>query len=193
MNTKSILFVGCVAAMVFCGSVATAEARGGFAGGGFSGGGSRGGGFHNGAATARTAPGFARAGSRFGNGNFRNFRNFHHRFRHRDFDDDDFFFFGDPFFFGASFFYPYGYGYYPYGYYPYGYRPYGYDPYGYGYGGYNQSGYLGSAAGRRSSVAEIQRRLARAGYYHGRIDGVMGPRTRSAMRAYQRSHDVTVR
>jgi len=197
MNTKSILFVGGVAAMVFCGSVATAEARGGFAGGGFSGGGSRGsggGGFHNGTANARMGPGFARAGSRFGNGNFRNsrnFRNFHNRFRHRDFDDDDnFFFFGDPFFFGASFFYPYGYGYYPYGYPPYGYSPYGN---GYGYGSYNQSGYLGSAAGRRSSVVDIQRRLARAGYYHGRIDGVMGPRTRSAMRAYQRSHNVTVR
>jgi peptidoglycan hydrolase-like protein with peptidoglycan-binding domain len=39
----------------------------------------------------------------------------------------------------------------------------------------------------------IQRRLARAGYYHGRIDGVMGPRTRSAMRAYERDRHVTQR
>jgi peptidoglycan hydrolase-like protein with peptidoglycan-binding domain len=38
----------------------------------------------------------------------------------------------------------------------------------------------------------IQRRLARAGYYHGRIDGVMGPRTREAMRAYQQSHNRRV-
>jgi Putative peptidoglycan binding domain len=190
MNTKSILFTGCVAAMVLCGSAAIAEARGGFAGGGFSAGGSRGGGFNSGAAFSRTGPGFARAGSRFGSGNF---RNFHHRFRNRDFDDDDFFFFADPFFLGASLFYPFGYGYYPYGYYPYGYPPYGYYPYGYGYGPYDQSGYLASAAGRRSAVVDIQRRLARAGYYHGRIDGVMGPRTRSAMRAYRRTHEVTER
>jgi Putative peptidoglycan binding domain len=190
MSAKPILFVSCVAAMTLSASVAMAAGHGGSTGGGSSGGGSRSGGFggfHGGAAPARMTPGFARAGSRFGNGNFRNFRNFNHRFRHRDFDDDNFFFFGDPFFFGGSF-YPYGYGYYPYGYPPYGYYPYGN---GYGYGSYNQSGYLGSAAGRRSSVVDIQRRLAHAGYYHGRIDGVMGPRTRSAMRAYQRSRDVT--
>jgi len=195
MNAKSILFVGCVATMVFCGSVAIAEAHGGFAGGGVSGGGSRAGGFQNG---ARTGPGFARAGSRFGSGNFGSFRG--DRFHHRGFNN--FVFVGDPFFFGDPFFYGYGYGYYPYGYYPYGYppygypygyQPYGYYPSGYGYGPYNQSGYLGSSAGRSSSVVDIQRRLARAGYYHGRVDGVMGPRTRSAMRAYQRSHDVTGR
>jgi len=77
---------------------------------------------------------------------------------------------------------PYGYGYYGYGYgYPYGYgygSPYGYgDPYGYGQ--YGQASH--------SRVAELQRRLAHAGYYHGSIDGVLGPRTRQAIRAYARN------
>jgi Putative peptidoglycan binding domain len=27
-----------------------------------------------------------------------------------------------------------------------------------------------------------------AGYYHGAIDGIMGPATRSAIRAYERDH-----
>src|SRR5262249_61621074 len=95
--------------------------------------------------------------------------------------------------------YPYGYGYgygygYPYGGYPYGYgygsnyygdAGYGYGGYGYGYGG-NGYGY-----GGRSTVLQVQRRLARAGYYHGSIDGIMGPGTRRAIRAYERDHNST--
>jgi hypothetical protein len=67
--------------------------------------------------------------------------------------------------------------------YPYGY--YGGYNYGYGYyGGYGSDyGYGGSSGSR---VAELQRRLARAGYYHGAIDGIMGPATRRAIRAYER-------
>jgi hypothetical protein len=61
-------------------------------------------------------------------------------------------------------------------------------PYGY-YGGYNYGDYgSGYGYGSRSRVAELQRRLARAGYYHGSIDGVLGPQTRRALRAYQRDH-----
>jgi hypothetical protein len=186
MNTKSVLGCAVVAAVTLTASVALAASHsggGGSRGAGFSGGGARG----SGSARNGVAP--ARSGTNFGrfrpgvSGNFRNFRG--DRFRHRHFNDNDFFFFGDPFF------YPFGYGYYPYGYYPYGYYPYGYyPPYGYGngYGNgvYGQSGY------EASSVVNIQRRLARAGYYHGRIDGVMGPRTREAMRAYQRSHGARV-
>jgi peptidoglycan hydrolase-like protein with peptidoglycan-binding domain len=37
-------------------------------------------------------------------------------------------------------------------------------------------------------VAELQRRLARAGYYHGSVDGVLGPQTRRAIRAYEQDH-----
>jgi Putative peptidoglycan binding domain len=63
-------------------------------------------------------------------------------------------------------------------------------PYGY-YGGYNYGGYgsgygYGDSSGSR--VAELQSRLARAGYYHGAIDGIMGPATRRAIRAYERDH-----
>ena len=109
--------------------------------------------------------------------------------------------------------YPYGYGYdspYGYGYdyysapaYGYGYygnQGYGYGDQGYGYGnqGYGSQGYgyrdqgrgndnQANGYGDRSSVEQLQRRLARAGYYHGAIDGIMGPETRSAISAFERS------
>ena len=72
--------------------------------------------------------------------------------------------------FGFPIFYPYPYYgyYYPYDYY--GYQNYGYD--------------------RRYTVVEVQRRLARAGYYHGPIDGILGPETRRAIRAYEREHNM---
>src|SRR4029453_1362873 len=109
--------------------------------------------------------------------------------------------------------YPYGYGYYPYsyGYSPYGYGYgsgyYGYGPgysgYGAGYygnsyygNGYYRSGYFrgygynGNRSGvvGRSSVVRLQQQLARAGYYRGPIDGIMGSRTPYAFRAYQHDH-----
>ena len=34
-------------------------------------------------------------------------------------------------------------------------------------------------------VADLQDKLARAGYYHGQIDGVLGPETRHALLRYQ--------
>ena len=116
--------------------------------------------------------------------------------------------FGFPGWWGWGWGYPYGYGYgYPYGYYGYGYGdPYGYGGYGYGGYGYGDYGYgngygngygygsggqnggsqYGSAT--RSRVAELQRRLSRAGYYRGSIDGVLGPQTRRAIRAYEQEH-----
>jgi hypothetical protein len=180
MNTKQILFASCVAAMTLSASIAIAGSHGGSAGGGFSGGGARagGGGSPGGFAGSRMTPGFARSGSRFGPGFSGNFRG--DRFRHGRFNN--FVFFDD---FGDPFFYPYYYGYYPYGY------PYGYGPYGYGYDPYDQPGYPGVAAGT-GSVRGLQLRLARAGYYHGRIDGVMGSRTRYALRAYERSRNSRV-
>ncbi len=40
----------------------------------------------------------------------------------------------------------------------------------------------------RSKVAELQRRLSRAGYYRGSVDGILGPQTRRAIRAYESDH-----
>jgi hypothetical protein len=84
----------------------------------------------------------------------------------------------------------YGYGN---GNYGYGYGSSGYD-YGYGYssGDYYGSDYGGTDQGNdnrtHSRVAELQRRLARAGYYSGAIDGILGPETRQAIRAFERDH-----
>jgi hypothetical protein len=104
-----------------------------------------------------------------------NWRHHHHH------NNNDVVFIGDfgfPFW-GWGWGYPYGYGYgYPYGY-GYGYGGYGYGDYGYGNG-------YGYGYGNQSTVVQVQRRLAQAGYYHGAIDGIMGPQTRRAIRAYER-------
>ena len=76
------------------------------------------------------------------------------------------------------------YGYYPYDYYGYGGYP---SDYRYGAYSYNEPGY---AYSNGSVVITVQTRLARAGYYHGPIDGVMGPGTRFAIRAYERDHGL---
>jgi hypothetical protein len=115
--------------------------------------------------------------------------------------------FGWPYYDSYAYdYYPYGY---PYGYgygYPYG-SGYGYDSGGYGgsyYGdqnGYDSSNYdqggddssnydrNGYGSNNRSAVAaevaDLQDKLARAGYYHGQIDGVLGPETRHALVRYQ--------
>ena len=112
--------------------------------------------------------------------------------------------------------YPYGYGYgygYPSGYgygdpYGYGYGGNQYGGYGYGYGGNQYGGYgnggnqhgdygngngYSNATPTHSRVAELQRRLARAGYYRGSIDGVLGAQTRRAIRSYERDHGYASR
>ena len=83
-----------------------------------------------------------------------------------------------------------GYGYPYYGYYPYGYSSYPSSSYSYGYSSYRPT-YRGQTA-NTSVVVQVQQRLARAGYYHGRVDGVTGSQTRSAIRAYQRAHNMRV-
>ncbi|HEY4255647.1 MAG TPA: peptidoglycan-binding domain-containing protein [Candidatus Udaeobacter sp.] len=64
-------------------------------------------------------------------------------------------------------------------------NPYSYSYYPYDYYGYNDYGY-----GNVRLVVEVQRRLARAGYYHGAIDGILGPETRRAISAYERDHKM---
>jgi Putative peptidoglycan binding domain len=109
--------------------------------------------------------------------------------------------------------YVFNYGYYSNGYYPsygygFGYPYYGnwypswswsipyafnYDYYSSGYNPsyqYDYDYYSDPAYGYadRSSIAQLQSRLARAGYYYGAIDGIMGPQTRRAIRAYERAY-----
>ncbi|HEX8076375.1 MAG TPA: peptidoglycan-binding domain-containing protein, partial [Chthoniobacterales bacterium] len=62
-------------------------------------------------------------------------------------------------------------------------------PYGYGY--YPRTTvYVTGNITDDATVAAVQRRLARAGYYHGAIDGVIGPGTRSAVRAFERNNGL---
>jgi hypothetical protein len=202
MNSKKIMLLGCVAACVFAVSTATAQMRG--HGGSMPRMGMRGppmshsmgrmgmrGGFmpqSMGRMPMHRDPmmnsfsGFRRFGDRDFNRNDR-FGRFN-RFNDRDFDRDDRFHrfnhfnnvvfigdFGFPWWWGWGPWWGWGWGY-PYGYY-------GYGDYGSGYG-------YGDSSGSR--VAELQSRLARAGYYHGAIDGIMGLATRRAIRAYERDH-----
>src|SRR5437667_2211492 len=181
MNKKAILLLSALAAVALAAPLAMADPRGG-----------RGGGGHFRRAPARGA--FAMTGStgtfRQGGFNRWNGNRWSGDWRHRGHfrDRDDFIFFGG---FGFPY-YGYPYGYYPYGYYGYGYYPYGYSsPYGYDYGYSREPAYGYDYRDRYrggSSVVALQRQIARAGYYHGAIDGIMGPETRRAVRAYERSH-----
>jgi hypothetical protein len=102
--------------------------------------------------------------------------------------------------------YYYGGGSYPnYGYYsgwPYsnwGYGTYsGYYPYsyvgGYPYSGYNNyySYYTPTYGYNASMVAAVQRRLGQLGYYHGVVDGVIGPQTSGAIAAFESRNGLAV-
>ena len=111
---------------------------------------------------------------------------------------------GTRYYGGTSYYY--GGGYYPnYGYYsgwPYSSWGYGtssgYYPYSYG-GGYPYSGYNNYYSYYRptygysgSTVAAVQRRLGQLGYYHGVVDGVIGPQTRGAIAAFESRNGLSV-
>jgi hypothetical protein len=186
---------------------------GGGGGGGFGGGFRGSGGSSSHSAPSRMAQGRAgMGGPRFANGRFNSggarvfarqpasahpnwsrnrdhfFHGHHFRFVNGSWFCFDFGFY-DPFW-GYGYPYAYGYGY-----------PYGYP---YGYGGYDQNddgvydgkdaGYQGSDNGsyQGSPVAVAQARLKRLGYYHGRIDGQIGPATERAIAEYQRDHGQRV-
>src|SRR5947208_14580488 len=203
MNSKKIILLGCVAACVFAASTATAQMRG--HGGSMPRMGMRGppmshsmgrmgmrGGFMphsmgrmpmHGGPMMNSPSGFRRFGNRdfnrtdrfgrfnrFNDGRFVRNHRFHHfnHFNNVVFIGD----FGFPWWWGWGWGPSWGWG----SGYPYGY-------YGYNYG----SGY-GYSDSSESRVAELQSRLASAGYYHGAIDGIMGPATRRAIRAYERDH-----
>jgi hypothetical protein len=102
--------------------------------------------------------------------------------------------------------YGYGYGYGPgFGFYGYPWWPWWWDYYGYyypgAYYGYNggDGGYYassdppsnsGSGSYQFNNTRAVQAALAWRGFYNGRIDGVMGPETRSAIRAFQRQQGL---
>ena len=208
MNAKPLVLISCIAALALPASVANGQRR---AGGG-------GGRAHVGSMQARSAPSGAYRGTygrNWSGGNWngrnwsgrnwngRNWNNWNGNWRHHHGHNDVVFIgdFGFPWWWGWGSYYPWGY---PYGYYGYG-DGYGYGGGygggygygGYGYGGYGDGGYgynygqrqpRYDGSGTRSRVAELQRRLARAGYYNGSVDGVMGPQTRRAIRAYERDH-----
>ena len=198
MNTKS--FLVCFIIVMLATSVATAGTHhGNFA--------SAQGGF------VRNGTGSFHGGNGNGHWNGGNWNHHHHGGHFNDFvfvGSFGFPFLGYPYGYGYA---PYSYGYYPYGY---GYGPgyygsgSGYDGYGAGYYGnsYYGNGYYGnrvypsnyysgyrsgynanrSGVVGRSNVVRLQQQLARAGYYRGPIDGIMGTRTRYALRAYQHDH-----
>lgn len=95
----------------------------------------------------------------------------------------------------------YGHGYYGYPHHYYGgssfyfgfpfYPSYSYYP-AYGYPVESRPVYRGSAVvySQGSLGVDVQRALRRNGYYSGPVDGEIGPMTRSAIRAYQRDHDL---
>src|SRR6266567_4061570 len=64
----------------------------------------------------------------------------------------------------------------------------------YYYGGYpyTYSYYQPAYGYDAGTVAAVQRRLGEFGYYHGAVDGVMGPRTRAAIAAYESRHGLVV-
>jgi Putative peptidoglycan binding domain len=92
--------------------------------------------------------------------------------------------FGCPFGYGYPFGFGFGYGF-GYGY---GYPYYGTSAAFYDNGYYANRSYRGTG----SVVVQVQQRLARSGYYRGRIDGVIGEGTRGAIRAWERAHGLRV-
>ena len=111
-------------------------------------------------------------------------------------------YYGNNYYGGGTRYY-YGGGYPNYGYYSgwpssnwsYGtsYYPYSYWS-GYPYGGYNNyySYYTPTYGYNGSMVAAVQRRLGQLGYYHGGVDGVIGPQTRSAIAAFESRNGLAV-
>ena len=192
-HSKLILSLSCFVAVTLASPLITAAPRGG--------GGGHGGGHFSGGRGFAGRPGMGAGGGRNWNGRNWSGRNWNGRNWHGHGHNNVIFIgdFGFPGWWGWGWGwggYPYG-GYPYYGYYDYGY-PYGYNGYGYGYGypGYGYNNYGGNGYGNssqytsptRSKVAELQRRLSRAGYYRGSVDGILGPQTRRAIRAYESDH-----
>jgi hypothetical protein len=179
------LLVGTVAiGLVTLATDSDAHGGGGGGGGHGGGGGGRGGGMFHGGGGARGGVAMFRGGGAVFHGGWHSGGL---RGRSRFFNHGRFF---GP---GIGF---YGYGYAPWNDWDYGYYP---DPY-YGdyeyfpYGDYEYYG--GPSDGIQNaqvlSTRAVQTALAWRGYYRGRIDGVMGPETRDAIRSFQAHQSLPV-
>jgi hypothetical protein len=84
------------------------------------------------------------------------------------------FVFGSPYFWDAGYWYP-AWGYYPNAYYAYDGPIYGYND-----------------LPPDQVVANVQAALQAEGYYHGAVDGLLGPLTRAAIADYQRDHGLYI-
>lgn len=95
---------------------------------------------------------------------------------------------GPGYYYGAGLSYPY-YGYYS----SWPYASYGYYPNSY-YGGYSNaySYYQPGYGYDTATVAAVQRRLGELGYYHGTVDGAIGPQTRGAIAAFESRNGMSV-
>ena len=166
MRTFKSSFVGLVLAGILALAPTAAFAHGG-GGGGHGGGGGGFGGGHSGG--GGHFGGFA--GHSFAGHGFTHFQGAHFA-RHGDhFRHEGRFFFGGPF--------------------GYDYPDYGYD---YPYDGYYDDN-TGDYSDVQSSAAEVtpsqgitiavQKELSQLGYYHGPVDGLIGPQTESAIRWFQ--------
>jgi hypothetical protein len=74
---------------------------------------------------------------------------------------------------------------------PYWWYPDYYYGYPYGYANYNDSPVYDYRYWAGIATA-VQTELARRGYYHGSIDGALGPASREAIRAFQKAKDLPV-
>ena len=105
------------------------------------------------------------------------FRNYHAEWHdqgwwHNHYHNNIVFVFGAPYFFNAGFWYP-AWGYYPNAYYAWDGPIYAYNH-----------------LPPDQVIANVQAALQEQGYYHGEVDGLIGPLTRAAIADYQRDHGL---
>jgi Putative peptidoglycan binding domain len=169
------IILGSLVALGFFASQTDVEARGG----GFAGGGGHPGNFHSGGFGGNGHWG----GSWAHNGNWAH--NGGHGYYNRRY------YYGPGFGFYTYPWWPWSWDYY--GYYDYG-PYYAYDGpyYGYSYGSYDPPSNNGGSSSQFNSTRAVQAALAWRGFYNGRIDGVMGPETRSAIEAFQKRQGLPV-
>src|ERR1700688_2553097 len=167
--------VGLVLAGILALAPTAAFAHGGGGGGHGGGGGGFGGGgghFAGGGGHFAGFAGHSFAGHSFAEHQGAHFARYGDHFRH----DGDFFF-GDPFGYGDSYSYDYPY---------------------YGYNNYNDGDYYdrqyspAEVTPSQETIVAVQKELAKLGYYHGPIDGLIGPLTGRAISWFQSIDKLSV-